>query len=127
MWDTSGQDRFKPITANYFRGGHGFLIFFSVIDRKSFEAVKFWKELIGSHSDIAHGFILVGNKCDLENERVVSYDEGKSFADSLGIPYIETSSKYGYNIGRTLEILIFHIIPSLNSKNAQNIFNCNNN
>ena len=42
--------------------------------------------------------ILVGNKCDMEDERVISYERGKQLADSLGLQFFETSAKENINV-----------------------------
>ena len=42
--------------------------------------------------------ILVGNKCDMEDERVISYERGKQLADSLGLEFFETSAKENINV-----------------------------
>lgn len=42
--------------------------------------------------------ILVGNKCDMEDERVISYERGKQLAEQLGIEFFETSAKENINV-----------------------------
>ena len=42
--------------------------------------------------------ILVGNKCDMEDERVISFERGKQLADSLGLEFYETSAKENINV-----------------------------
>ena len=42
--------------------------------------------------------ILVGNKCDMEDERVISFERGKQLADSLGLEFFETSAKDNINV-----------------------------
>ena len=42
--------------------------------------------------------ILVGNKCDMEDERVISYERGKQLADQLGLEFFETSAKENINV-----------------------------
>ena len=44
--------------------------------------------------------LLIGNKCDLEEWREVPKEEGEQFAQSLDIPFLETSAKTGYNINK---------------------------
>ena len=50
--------------------------------------------------------ILVGNKCDMEDERVVTYDRGKNLADSLGLEFFETSAKDNTNVKPVFERLV---------------------
>ena len=61
---------------------------YAVNDRKSFNNISSWMSQIQQFHDDSIPKILVGNKCDLENERVVSSEEGKIMADSYGIPFI---------------------------------------
>ena len=42
--------------------------------------------------------VLVGNKCDMEDERVISFERGKQLADSLGLEFFETSAKENVNV-----------------------------
>lgn len=42
--------------------------------------------------------ILVGNKCDMEDERVISFERGKQLADQLGVEFFETSAKENVNV-----------------------------
>lgn len=98
IWDTAGQERFSTITANYYRSAQGALLVYDICSRASFEHVKAWydraKQLGGQ--DIEP--ILVGNKNDMELDRAVSIEEGKSLAAELGIPFIETSALNGSNV-----------------------------
>ncbi|CAG9326900.1 rab1_7 [Blepharisma stoltei] len=113
IWDPSGQAQFTNITTSYLRGRHGVFIIFSLTDRSSFEKVKFWKDLCDNSWRCNDSCILVGNWCDLEDKREITYEEAKDLADSLGILYIEVSAKNGFNIDRAFWYLIFNIMPSL--------------
>jgi GTPase SAR1 family protein len=42
--------------------------------------------------------ILIGNKCDLEEKRQVTYDQAKEMAEQFGMKYIETSAKTAYHV-----------------------------
>ena len=52
--------------------------------------------------------ILVGNKCDMEDERVISYERGKQLADSLGLQFFETSAKENINVRVSVVVGINH-------------------
>jgi len=98
IWDTAGQERFRTIVSSYFRGAHGVLIVYDVTNRKSFNNVKCWLEEIHKYAPEDVNRLLVGTKSDLSLERAVSYDEGKELAESLVIPFIETSAKNADNV-----------------------------
>ena len=56
--------------------------------------------------------LLVGNKCDLENEREVTFQEGKDFADNNGMKFIETSATTNLNVDEAFEILVDEVIKN---------------
>lgn len=98
IWDTAGQERFRTITSSYYRGAHGIIVVYDVTDQESFNNVKQWLNEINRYASENVNKLLVGNKCDLTTRRVVSYQVGKEFADSLGIPFLETSAKNATNV-----------------------------
>jgi Ras-related protein Rab-1A len=92
IWDTAGQERFRTITTSYYRGAHGVFIVFDLTNEASFAEVEKWNDEINSYTPYPIPKIVIGNKLDLP--RVVTYDRAKSFADALGLEYVETSAKY---------------------------------
>ena len=76
IWDTAGQERFKTITATYYKGSHGIIVCYDITDRESFNNVNNWLTEIKKHAGANVVKFLVGNKCDMEDERVVSKEEG---------------------------------------------------
>jgi GTPase SAR1 family protein len=78
---------------NYYRGGNGVLIVYDITNRESFEKLNAWLIDINNKGNKFMYKILIGNKCDLENQRVVTYDEGKEFAEVNGMNFFETSAK----------------------------------
>jgi len=98
IWDTAGQDRYKTLTHNYYRGAHGVMLVYDITDKKSFEDVKTWIRSIDQNCDTSVQKILLGNKCDLEDQRVVSKESGQQFAINYGLKFLETSSKESINV-----------------------------
>jgi Ras-related protein Rab-1A len=98
IWDTAGQERFRTITSSYYRGAHGIIVVFDITDQVSFNNVKQWLQEIDRYACENVNKLLVGNKCDLTNKRVVEYNTAKEYADSLGIPFLETSAKNSTNV-----------------------------
>ncbi|KAL2526976.1 Ras-related protein RABD2a [Abeliophyllum distichum] len=98
IWDTAGQERFRTITSSYYRGAHGIIIVYDVTDQESFNNVKQWLNEIDRYASENVNKILVGNKSDLADNRAVSYDTAKAFADEIGIPFMETSAKNATNV-----------------------------
>ena len=98
QWDTAGQERFGTITRSYYRGAHGIIVVFDVTDKATFEHVQTWLSETGKHADPKCNRLLVGNKCDMVEERVVDTDTAAAFAEKEGIMYLETSAKDAVNV-----------------------------
>lgn len=71
---------------------------YDITDRDSFEHVKNWMADVDKFAKEGVLRILVGNKCDLDSKRQVSFDNGKELADKYGIKFLETSAKETVNI-----------------------------
>ncbi|KAI9012766.1 ras family-domain-containing protein [Gaertneriomyces semiglobifer] len=97
IWDTAGQERFRTITTAYYRGAMGILLTYDVTDERSFNNIRNWIRNIEQHASEGVNKILVGNKCDMVEKRVVSKEQGQALADEYGIKFLETSAKS--NIG----------------------------
>jgi len=98
IWDTAGQERFRTITSSYYRGAHGICVVYDVTDMDSFNNVKQWLQEIDRYATEGVNKLLVGNKSDMADKKVVEYTVAKEFADSLGIPFLETSAKSATNV-----------------------------
>ena len=116
IWDTAGQERFKNITASYYKGGNGVLVVYDITDRESFENLNSWLIEIEKNANKNVYKLLIGNKCDLEEKRKVSYQEGKDFAASNGMQFIETSAKADTKVKDAFELLTQEIIKSTITK-----------
>ncbi|XP_032811594.1 ras-related protein Rab-3C-like [Petromyzon marinus] len=106
IWDTAGQERYRTITTAYYRGAMGFLLMYDITNEDSFNAVHDWATQIKTYSWDNAQVILVGNKCDLEDERVIAMQRGKQLGDQLGFEFFETSSKDNINVRQTFERLV---------------------
>lgn len=92
--DTAGQEEFSAMREQYMRTGDGYLLVYSVIDRRSFENVKnFYTQVLRVKDRDSYPMLLVGNKIDLIHQRKVTPEEGRLLADQFKVPYIETSAK----------------------------------
>jgi len=98
IWDTAGQERFRTITSSYYRGAHGIIVVYDVTDLESFNNVKNWLHEIDRYAVEGVNKLLVGNKSDLVSKRQVETTTSKEFADSLNIPFLETSAKTAANV-----------------------------
>jgi len=98
IWDTAGQERFRTITTAYYRGAMGILLVYDVTDEKSFANMGNWIRNIEQHASENVNKILIGNKCDLVDKRVVDSVRGKALADEYRIKFLETSAKNSINV-----------------------------
>ena len=112
IWDTAGQERFKNITASYYRGGNGVLVVYDITDRDSFENLNSWLIEIEKNANKNVYKLLIGNKSDLEDKRKVTYQEGKDFATSNGMQFIETSAKTDSKVKDAFELLTQELIKA---------------
>ncbi|KAL5865826.1 hypothetical protein ACOSQ3_003340 [Xanthoceras sorbifolium] len=116
IWDTAGQERFRAVTSAYYRGAVGALVVYDITRKSSFDSVQRWLDELSIHCDNSVARMLVGNKCDLENIRDVSVEEGKSLAEEGGLFFIETSALDSTNVQSAFEIVIQEIYNNLSRK-----------
>jgi len=101
IWDTAGQERFRTITTSYFRGAQGIVLVYDVTDRRSFESIRNWISQIQQHADVHVNKILVGNKSDMLDGKVVSSEEGQKLANEFKMEFWEASAKNDVNVEKT--------------------------
>ncbi|EEB10525.1 RAB 3 and, putative [Pediculus humanus corporis] len=106
IWDTAGQERYRTITTAYYRGAMGFILMYDITNEESFNSVQDWVTQIKTYSWDNAQVILVGNKCDMEDERVISFERGKQLSEQLGIEFFETSAKENINVKAVFERLV---------------------
>ncbi len=109
IWDTGGQERFQYVRPLYYKGAMGAIVLFDVTNRESFDHISKW---IGEVRDNAGDIpmLLVGNKIDLEDSRVVSMEEAQELADDLNMFYVESSAKTGVGVGDIFAVLALLMI-----------------
>lgn len=98
IWDTAGQERFRAIGSAFYRGSDCCVIVFDLTDKKSFENLKMWKNYFIEDGWVkdpeTFPFVIIGNKCEEEDKRVVSRDKVESWCLESGrFSYFETSAK----------------------------------
>jgi len=76
----------------------GILLVYDVTDERSFNNIRTWFSNVEQHATEGVNKILIGNKCDWEDKRVVSTERGQQLADELGIPFLEVSAKSNINV-----------------------------
>ncbi|PIK60248.1 putative GTP-binding protein Rit1 [Apostichopus japonicus] len=108
--DTAGQAEFTAMRDQYMRGGEGFIICYSITDKRSFQEAAEFKNLIERVRTVDNlPIVLVGNKCDLDSQRVVSVEDGQTLARQFGCPFFETSAALRHYVDDVFHTLVREI------------------
>ncbi len=104
IWDTCGQEIYKSLVTNFYRNSSVAFMVYAINDRNSFEHIDNWLKEIKYNSSPDTKIFLIGNKCDLINERKVTYEEGLNYSNNYEFNgFYEVSAKTGE---KTEEIMI---------------------
>ncbi len=109
IWDLAGQAQFKRVRQTYVANAEAGILVYDVTRNETLESLENWFKEIKSVSQTI-SMILVGNKIDLEKDRVVSTEQGEELARKLNLSYIETSAKTGENINDAFKMLALQMI-----------------
>ena len=98
IWDTAGQERFKSMSIQVIKNSDAVILVYAINDINSFNSLDMWLSKLNDATDLSKKpIIIVGNKSDV-NDRKISYEEGKKYAESKGYNFYETSAKSGEHI-----------------------------
>ena len=107
IYDTSGQERYEAIVFNFIKKCDGVLLVYSITDEQTFNDLNKWIEKIRElQPDKKYPVVLVGNKIDLEEQRVISKEKGEKIAKENLFPFYETSAKTGEKVNESFQHLI---------------------
>uniref|UniRef100_A0A8C3Y8P5 RAB26, member RAS oncogene family n=1 Tax=Catharus ustulatus TaxID=91951 RepID=A0A8C3Y8P5_CATUS len=98
IWDTAGQERFRSVTHAYYRDAHALLLLYDVTNKASFDNIQAWLTEIHEYAQQDVVLMLLGNKVDSAQDRVVKREDGEKLAKEYGVPFMETSAKSGLNV-----------------------------
>ena len=118
LWDTAGQERFKNVANTYYKGAHSVLLVYDITNPNSFKNLETWINEVDKYADCLLERLLIGNKCDLEDQRKVSQSQAKEFAKKIGVNFLETSAKDTINIDAAFQCLVKESIEAVNKKKA---------
>lgn len=105
--DTAGQEEFGAMREQYMRSGEGFLLVFALNDRGSYHEVqKFHTQILRVKDRDDFPMVLVGNKADLEQQKVIPREDAQAFARENKIHYMEASAKNRYNVDESFLELV---------------------
>ncbi|KAJ3430079.1 ras [Anaeramoeba flamelloides] len=136
--DTAGQEEYTSMLSHYLDKGEGYIIAYSIINRDSFNKAGEYFDLIAKIKESDEKYtgsgkfsiknipiVLVGNKCDLDGERKVTYKEAEKFAKKNNCPFFETSAKENINVKDAFFEIVREIRRSSgNKKNTQKKKRC---
>ena len=113
VWDTAGQERYRSITSSYYKGANGAIIVYDLTDEESFKNVESWMNEVIKKGKQNMQFLLVGNKKDLINDRVVTEQKGIDKAKELNMNLFEASALEKDNVNEAFNFLIKEIYLSI--------------
>lgn len=96
----------RSITRSYYRNSVGALLVYDITKRRSFEHLEDWLDEAQMHIEPHKAvYMVIGHKADRDEERAVTYKEGKHFAEFHGLRFLETSAKTGQNIEEAFQLI----------------------
>ena len=119
IWDTAGQERYDTITTSYYRGAKGIMLVYDITNSKSFDNINRWMRNIQEYGNENVEKMIIGNKCDMEDKRVIPKEHGEMIARENGIQFIETSAKDNINIDSAFMKLTEAILEKINDGQTQ--------
>jgi len=109
IWDTAGQERFQSLGVAFYRGSDCCILVYDVNVAQSFEHLDSWREEFLSQAaprdPEKFPFVVIGNKIDLEHQRVVSNKRATAWCQSKNIPYFETSAKEAIHVDQAFQMV----------------------
>ena len=116
FWDTAGQEKYDSLTTSYYKGAKGALIVYDITQKSSFDKIESLLKKLRDNSNKNVSVILVGNKCDLEDNREVLKEDGEELAKKLKIKFMEVSAKTGENLDKLFQNLIDEVYEKYNKE-----------
>ncbi|KAI5998511.1 GTP-binding protein yptV3 [Pisolithus orientalis] len=122
IWDTAGMEKFRVITAPFYRGAQGVILVYDITDKTSFDALAGWLAEIDQHVPSTTPKMIVGNKLDQEHSRQVSTSDGELFASRNGALFREASAKTSAGVTEVFEDLVKQILNAEDQTKSVDIF-----
>ena len=116
LYDTAGQEKFRSLIPMYIREAQIILLIYDITNRESFDSMPRWIQEVLDVKNTEAVFVLIGNKIDLENDRKVTFEEGKKFAAENNFIFQEVSAKTGKNFENLFEVKIYESVYNIFKK-----------
>ena len=119
IWDTAGQERFMALSKTVYQKVDGVMLVYDITRRPTFENILSW---INRVKEFKSNFpiIIIGNKIDKEDERQVTYEEGKNFGDEHKLKFFETSALNGVNVEEAFINFSNEVLDNLKANTSLN-------
>jgi len=98
IWDTAGQERYRVMTNAFYRGAMGIFLVYDVTKEGSFRNIQNWMINLEQHASEGVLKMLIGNKCDIPDQRQIDTAKGQAWANQHGLKFFETSAKTGIGV-----------------------------
>ena len=125
FYDTQGQERYKSISVNFIKNADGIILMYDITKQTTFDSISEWMVNIRKAKAEEFPVVLVGNKCDLEEKREISKEEGEDLAKKYGLPFYETSNKDNINIEESCLDLVNKAIVYREKDLENNLYKAN--
>jgi len=110
VWDTAGQERFRALTTSYYRGAHGVIVVYDVTDQASFDHLSSWMKDVDLYSGEEVTKLLIGNKDDVPEGKVVDTNEAREFAKEHNMLFMEASAMRATNVSAAFRLLVAEVM-----------------
>ena len=98
VWDTCGQELYRSLITNFYRNSSLAIMVYAINNKESFENIDMWLKELRTHSNPDTKVFLIGNKIDLENERVINREQAEEYYNQNHFNlFMESSAKKGFN------------------------------
>ena len=127
IWDTAGQEKFQSISSAYYRNANGIVIVYDLTNQSSFDHINTWIKRVHEHLDENVVKIIIGNKNDLTNERVITSEQIESKINKIKLPFYEASAKESTHVASIFHDFVRKMITQIEKENKLKELQKNNN
>lgn len=113
IWDTAGQEKFRSVARSYYRGAIGIIIVYDITKAESFQHIASWLADARNAARSECSVCVVGNKADLEEQRMVRTEDGKLFCTENNLLFFECSALSGENVDEIFTAISKHIMNKI--------------
>ncbi|MFX1343821.1 MAG: Rab family GTPase [Promethearchaeota archaeon] len=112
LWDIAGQDKYDLSRRMFFQGCTGALFVYDTTRQSTYDNIETkWLADFQKYTDKEPAYVLIGNKTDLKDARVVSSEDGRILAEKIkASDFVETSAKYGDNVENAFKKLVTQVL-----------------